>query len=208
MRGLLANIGVSQVGTASTHGRALTKLDQESFSHCIFSPNETDLSAAEFVEKVREKCPDLVLLVTSEQATAGNIFDLLKLGVRGFIVRPVHTDALEQTLAEVNRIGNIPKVILEAEDRNEALSEMIAGALDEFVKLLRQARKFESAKHSIPDALKRLRSVVALGRQFCDGGEEKLQEALIERFEKAVKDDEPKSRRERVRLRMPPFRDS
>ena len=198
-RDILIQMGISRVSSTSSHQTAVTKISDQPITHVIFTTDKTDMEPLAFVKQVMEIDSKLVLIACAGNPTTDGVFELLQSGARGFLVKPIQADALEETIAVVSKTKQIPDFILDATDRNQALSVLILNSLDSLATVLRQARQFETAKHSIPGALKKFRQAVEVSKQFCEGGEDQLQEAIMSRLETAA--SEPATRLGKLRKR-------
>lgn len=199
MRDLLLNMGIKQVSSTTSHQKALTKIQDQHISHVIFTTQKTDMSAKDFVKASMETDDALIMIASASNPTTDGVFELLQSGARGFLVKPVQADSLESTLITVSKTKQVPDFILEAKDRNQAFALMVLNSLDQLSTILRQARQFETARHAIPEAMNRFRQSVEISKQFCEGGDKKLQEAIIERLETAS--SEPATRLGKLRKR-------
>jgi hypothetical protein len=125
---------------------------------------------------------------------------MLLLGARGYIVKPFAAEAVEEAMLLATKGEPIPRAVLNAVDRNQALSAFVMTSLDRLATVSRQARQFESARMNIPKAERSFRRAIDLACTFAEGGEVGLLEALIEfALERA---DGPATKLGRLRKRL------
>ncbi|NDC38659.1 MAG: hypothetical protein EBZ48_11485, partial [Proteobacteria bacterium] len=108
-----------------------------------------------------------------------DVFGLLTLGARGYIVKPFNSDSIEEAIGLATKGEGISEAILYARDRNEALASLIGSSLGQLATLMRQAQQFESAAREVPKKIRNLQRSVQMGKVFADGGEEALLEAIM-----------------------------
>jgi DNA-binding NarL/FixJ family response regulator len=181
LRLAIKSLGYGGFTDAPNHAMALEKLAERKVTHIIFEAKKTNMPAKEFLHKVLEADPTVVALPSSYEPQIDDVFDLLVMGARGYIVKPFTSDTLESAMVQATKGEPISEAVLNAKDRNEALVALTMASLDKAATVLRQAGQFETAKREIPKSINMLRRSAELAKTFCKGGEEGLLEA-IEKF--------------------------
>lgn len=181
MRSLIKTLGYGGVSDAPNHSAALERLTQRKFSHIIFEAKKTTMPPREFLQKVLEADPLAVAIPSSYEPSVDEVFDLLIMGARGFLVKPFTSDTLEQAIINASKGEPIASAVVNAKDRNEALVAILMTSLDKVATIMRQALQFDTAKRELPRAFAQLKSSAELARMFCKGGEDGMINA-IEKF--------------------------
>jgi two-component system chemotaxis response regulator CheY len=174
----LKSQGYGMVSDAPNHATALERMAERPVSHVIFEAKKTNMPAKEFLQKVLQLDAKIVALPTSFDPNLDDVFDLLVVGARGYIVKPYTADTLESALLMASKGEPLSEAVLTAKDRNEALVAILMGSLDKTATVLRQAARFDTAKREIPRALSSLRRSAELAKTFAKGGDEGLIEAM------------------------------
>ncbi len=178
MRIAIKSLGYGNFTDAPNHAMALEKLAERKVTHIIFEAKKTNMPANEFLSKVLQFDIKIIAIPTSFEPNIDDVFDLLVMGARGYIVKPFTSDALDSALVQASKGEPISEAVLKAKDRNEALVALTMASLDKAATVLRQASQFETAKREIPRAMAFMRRSAELAKTFCKGGEEGLMEAL------------------------------
>jgi DNA-binding NarL/FixJ family response regulator len=182
MRSALRTAGYTNLYLVADHLQALNVLMGKHFTHSIFTTIETSMPVPEYVSRIMEASPSLVAIAASFQPNADDVFELLQLGARGFIVKPYTAHAVELGVLMATKGDPLSEAVLHARDRNEAFSALIAANLDKLADAMRQARTFPTAARDVERLQNNFRGIAELARMFADGGDEKLLERLIEFF--------------------------
>jgi DNA-binding NarL/FixJ family response regulator len=200
MRATLGSLGFGGVSDAPNHALALGKLRERRFTHTIFEARGTNVPVLDFLRRALDDNPGLVAIPSSADPSVDDVFSMLLLGARGYIVKPFAAEAVEEAMLLATKGEPLPRAVLNAVDRNQALSAIVMTSLDGFATVLRQARQFESARMNIPKAERSFRRAIDLAGTFAEGGKEGLLEALIEfALERA---DGPATKLGRLRKRL------
>lgn len=178
MRSALKSLGFGGLSDVSTHLNALEKLQQRQFSHIIFDARPTNMPVRDFVAKVLEGNQNIIMIPASFEPDVDDVFELLILGARGYLVKPYTIDTVDQAIVNATKGEPIAEVVLNAKDRNEALVAILMQSLDVAATVLRQAQQFETAQRELPRAMGTFRRSSDLAKTFCKGGDEGLLEAL------------------------------
>jgi len=200
LRQHLVSLGYGSLADASDHLQALKKLGERRFTHIIFEAKKTTMPAKDFMLKAFEMDDNMIAIPSSWDPNVDDVFGLLIIGARGYLVKPTSQDNLDESIVMASKGEPISESVLYAKNRNEALAMLIVGALDRLTIAMRQALQFETAKREIPGRMSGFKRAVEIGKTFADGGEsamlEELVNVLIERGEG------PASRLGRVRKRI------
>lgn len=89
----LRGFGFSTISDAANH-HGLEKFNDRRFTHVIFDARATTMSAREFVVKVLQFAPELVLIPTSYEPDIDNVFELILAGSKGPLRKPFTAHAL------------------------------------------------------------------------------------------------------------------
>lgn len=177
-RQALKSLGYGQVSDAPNHHSALEKLEQRQFTHIIFEARKTNMPVDEFLRKALEGDPKKICIPSSFEPNVDDVFDLLIIGAKGYLVKPFTIDTVDSALVNATKGEPISDVVLSAKDRNEALVAITMQALDKAATTLRQAQKFETAQRELPRALKGFKGAAELSQTFSKNGQEGFHEAL------------------------------
>jgi len=200
LRTCLKSLGYGGLSDAPNHAAALERMNDRKFTHILFEAKKTTMPSIEFLRKVFEGNEDVVAIPSSYEPNVDDVFDLLILGAKGYLVKPFTIDTVEQAIVAATKGEPISDAVLQAKDRNEALVAIMMSSLDKAALLQRQAEQFETAKRELPRALGVMRRSADLARTFAKGGEM----ALIEAMEKFCieRSKGPATRLGRLRKRL------
>jgi two-component system, chemotaxis family, chemotaxis protein CheY len=176
----ISSLGFSAVSETNDRILALQKLEQRKFTHVLFDAKNTNMSGREFLTKVFEYDEDIVAIPTSFEPTVDDVFDLLVIGAKGYLVKPFTEESVDIALVMATKGEPLSDAILYAKDRNEALVSLIMTALDKLATIMRQAQQFETARRELPKAQFGLKRAIDIGHTFAKGGDDKLLEEIIE----------------------------
>ena len=206
LRTTLRALGFTTISEAPSHMAALDKFEGRKFSHIIFDAKKGNYPVIDWFKQVIEIAPDIVAIPASANPSVDDVFEILLLGARGYLVKPFNRDSVEQSIVLATKGEPIPDVVRQARDRNEALVAIIMSSLDRLATVYRQSKQFETAARELPRAVAALRRSSDLALTFAKGGEAGLIEAL-EKF--AVdKSRGPATRLGRLRKRLSTTRGS
>ncbi len=178
MRNCLKTLGFGGISDASQHSTVFDKLEQRQFTHIIFDARPTNIPIKEFVKKLLEYSPHTILIPSSFKPDVDDVFDLLLLGAKGYLVKPFTVDTVDEAINNATKGLPIADVVLNAKDRNEALIAILMQSLDVAATVLRQSQQFETAQREIPRAMGGLKRSSEPAKMFCKGGQEGLLDAL------------------------------
>lgn len=181
MRTALKTLAYGTIVDAPNHLAALEKFNDRKFTHLIFDAKKTNYPMKEWLQKVFEMSPGIVAIPTSSNPSIDDVFDLLVVGAKGYLVKPFTFDTVDQAVLMATKGEPIADAVLNARDRNEALVAIMMSSLDKFATIYRQSQQFETAKRELPRAMAMLKRSADLAQTFAKGGVEGLIEAL-ERF--------------------------
>lgn len=179
MRASLLSLGYSNIQDVPDHSLALQLLEEQHFTHVIFEAKNIKLSAREFLVGMLEIDESIIAIPSSYQPTVDDVFDLLIMGAKGYIVKPFTSGALDEAIIMSTKGEQLSDAILYAKSRNEALAALILNALSRLALLKKQARRFKTAERELPMKEATLRRVVDLGKTFAKGGPIALRDAIV-----------------------------
>ncbi len=182
MRMALLNNNFMNMSHTNSHMQGLTTLLSRNFTHIIFSATDTNMPVKEFISKALNIAPDIIALPASFNPNADEVFELLQLGARGFLIKPFTTETLDMGVLMATKGDRLSDAVLQARDRNEAFSALIAANLDKLATALRQAKKFDTPDKEIQRLKNNLRNAMQVGKLFAKDGEEALALRMTEFF--------------------------
>lgn len=180
LKSSLMGLGFSRVTDAQDHYGALEKIQQRPITHVLFDAKETNMKAADFLTHALEQDERIVALPLSFEPTLDDVFDLLVLGARGYIVKPFTPDSLDAALLWATKGEALSEAILFAKDRNQALASFALSSLDKLASLTAEARRHETAEYELPRARLQRDRAFDIARTFAKGGPPELVIAMIE----------------------------
>ena len=180
LRQHLVTLGFGGISDANDFALGLQKIEQRQFSHVFFDAKPNVMSPREFLIKLLEYDPDIVAIPTSLEPSVDDIFDLLIVGAKGYLVKPFTELTVDDSIVMATKGEPISDAILYARDRNEALVSLIMTCVDKLATIMRQAEQFETARREVPKAQVGLKRAMEIGKTFAKGGIEKLMEAILD----------------------------
>lgn len=181
VRSALKSLGFAKLSAVGSHVQAIDRIRSRSFNLVIFEAAGVDMPALDFVKQCAELDASQLLIAVSGQPRIDDVFGLLRAGARGFIVPPFTVDSLEAVMLRADEGPPFSDAVLQAPDRNAALSSVVLNNLYRVATLLRQCREFESARRELERFRQALHEGVELARMFCErGNEEVLRDKIIE----------------------------
>lgn len=193
-------LGVGALQVCQSHHEALALFMERNFSHILFQAAATNIPAKAFLEKIFEVCPEAVAIPTSSQPTVDDIFSLLQIGARGFLVKPCTLDTLEASICHATKGEPFSEAILQARNRNQAFAAVLGASIDRYATLVRLSRRLVSARRDLPIVQTNTHRLARLARTFALGGEDELALAYMEFFRNLA--DGPAGRLGRLRDRL------
>ncbi len=181
LRTALKSLGYGAVVDAATHAVALEKFNDRKFTHVIFDAKKTNYPMRDWLSKVFEVDVGITAIPSSSNPSVDDVFDLLVLGAKGYLVKPFTVETVEQSILMATKGEPIAEAVLQAKDRNEALVAIMMSSLDRFATTYRQAQQFETAQRELPRMMSGFRRSAELAHTFAKGGDDGLLDAL-ERF--------------------------
>ena len=178
MRQAFKTLGYGGFSDVPTHAQAIERMQQRPYSHIVFEAKKTNMPAKDFLQKILEMDARTVCIPSSYEPNVDDVFDLLIMGARGYLVKPFTADTVEIAIVNATKGEPMSSAVLNAKDRNEALMAILMGSLDKAATLIRQSYQFETAKRELPRVLSHLRQSAELARMFSKGGEEGMIEAM------------------------------
>lgn len=180
MKTVLNSLGFIKQTVAQTHVKALERIRQRNFHLVVFDAKGTDMPAMEFAKAAIGLDSNMLILPVSKEPGVDDVFGMLKIGAKGFIVDPFTADSVERELERAHHGPPLSMAVLEAKDRNAALVSMILHALYRLCHLMQLARRYQKAERDRDEQRQAFIDSVELANLFCDGGPEVLREAIVE----------------------------
>ena len=177
-RTCLKSLGYGGISDVANHMAAFEKLEQRKFSHIVFDAKKTNMPPKDFLKKLLEMDNTVIAIPSSFEPNVDDVFEMLIMGARGFLVKPFTIDTVELAIVMASKGDPLPDAVLHAKDRNEALVAILMSSLDKTATILRQAYQFDTAKREIPRAFGSLKRSADLAKTFAKGGDEGLIEAI------------------------------
>lgn len=177
-RAAIKTLGFGDFTDVPNHGVGLDKLQERNITHIIFDAKATNMPPKEFLAKCLEMDDSLVLIPSSFEPNVDDVFDMLIMGARGFLVKPFTVDTVDKAIISASKGEPIADVVKQAKDRNEALVAIMMTSLDKAATIMRQAQQFDTAKREVPKAIRQFKRSAELAQTFAKNGEEGLFEAL------------------------------
>jgi DNA-binding NtrC family response regulator len=199
-RTAIKQLGFGGMSDCPNHMSAFEKLEQRHFSHVIFAARDTNMPVKEFLKKVIEGKPGMICIPASNQPSVDEVFDLLIMGAKGYLVKPFTIDSLDVAIVNATKGEPMSEAVLKAKDRNGALVAIMMHSLDKYATTMRQAQQFETAARELPKNLSSFRRAAELAATFAKDGSDGLL-ASIEEF-CVERSKGPASRLGRLRKRL------
>lgn len=178
MRSVLKSLGIGSFTDVPNHATAIEKFQERKITHIIFDARKTNIPTKDFLARILEMDSSVIAIPSSNDPNIDEVFDLLVMGARGYLVKPFTVETVEIGLAMATKGEPMAEAVLTAKDRNEALVAIMMGSLDKAATILRQATQFETARRDIPKAFSALKRSAELAKTFCKGGDMGLLSAL------------------------------
>jgi DNA-binding NarL/FixJ family response regulator len=170
IRQALSALGFGSYTDASDHASGLAKIQERKVTHILFSAPKTNMPADEFLQKAMELDSSLIAIATSNDPTIDDVFRLLSLGARGYLVKPFTSITVDESLNWATHGPPISEAILFAKDRNEALAALVLSSLDKLALTMRQSKQFATARREVPIMYAAWRRSLDMAFTFGKGG--------------------------------------
>lgn len=180
LKGSLMGLGFTRITDSPDHYAGLEKIQRRPITHVLFDAKESNMKAAEFLAHALEQDEKIIALPLSFEPTLDDVFDLLVLGARGYIVKPFTPESLDAALLWATKGEPLSPAILFAKDRNHALASFALSSLDKVASLTAEARRHETAAYELPRARLQLDRALDVARTFAKGGPPELVTAMID----------------------------
>lgn len=180
VRQALKTIGFSTISAAPTHINALDRIRGRDFPLILFEATATDMPPLDFVIQTIALDANSIMIPLSAEPRVDDVFGLLRNGARGFLALPFTVDTMEQVIMRATEGPPLSEAVLNAPDRNAALTGVILNNLYRLSVLQRQAREFPTAAKELERQHIGLIESVDLARLFCEGGDDALLEKIVE----------------------------
>jgi DNA-binding NarL/FixJ family response regulator len=182
LRPTLASLGYAKVAVATHTNQALDKMKERRFNLVFFDSRKgTSVHAEEIIKQVVRANAEEYAIAVSTQPQVDDLFGLLKLGARGYLVTPFTPDSVDTVIERAFVAPPFCDAIFEAADRNSALAAGVINNLDRLAAVMRHAREFFSAKKDSLIYSAELHASADLAAMFCENHDHnKLREAYFE----------------------------
>jgi two-component system, chemotaxis family, chemotaxis protein CheY len=103
IRGLLSQIGFSNVDEAANGAEAMVKLKEKSYNLIISDWNMEPMTGLELLQNVRanEKTKTIPFIMVTAESKTENVIAAKQAGVSNYIVKPFNAETLKTKLASV-----------------------------------------------------------------------------------------------------------
>jgi DNA-binding NarL/FixJ family response regulator len=201
LRQALKSVGYTNITSAPSHLQGINKTRLRNFSHVIFDAKSSDMPTFDFVSQMMEMDENCAMIAVSEQPRIDDVFGLLRLGARGFIIPPFTIDILETIIHQSTEGPPLSDAVLNSPDRNAAFTSVVLNNLYRLTVAMRQAREFPTAEREVKIYNYSLRESVELAQLFCEGSDEDLRDKIIEGCLNRAKDAATRLGRLRKKLK-------
>lgn len=182
IRNALIACDYARIHVAADHAAGLKVLENRHFTHLIFCAKTTTMPASEFIAKVLDMSPQLIAIAASYTPNADDVFNLLRLGARGFLVKPYNIASLDSAITLATTGAPLPDVVLHSPNRNDAFATLLASNLDRYALAARQARTFGTAQRDLKKHRSRLENVSRIAQMFAQNSHESLLGSIVNLF--------------------------
>ncbi len=200
LRACLQKLGYGSAYFVGDHLAGEKVIAERPFTHIIFEAATTTMPPDAFLTKALTYDSKIIALASSSSPAVDDVFELLRIGARGFLAKPVSVESVDLALLMATKGERFSETILNSKNRNEAFAALAAATLDKAATALRQSKDFATARRDYPHFMGDLRNSVRLGATFAKGGEEQFREDMIEFFVALAQG--PASRLGRLRKRL------
>lgn len=90
---------------------------------------ETNIPTKDFLARILEMDKSVIAIPSSNDPNIDEVFDLLVMGARGYLVKPFTVETVEIGLAMATKGEPMSEAVLNAKDCNEALVAIMMGSL-------------------------------------------------------------------------------
>lgn len=201
MRHALKSVGFGVISCAPSHSLGIDKFRDRPFPVVIFDAKKTDMPTEAFVMQMAKLDPDAALIPFSGEPQVDDIFGLLRAGARHFISVPFNAETVELVILRAAEGPALSEVVLQSTDRNSALAGVVLNCLYRVTVLQRQVRECPRWKSILEREQRYLAETSELAKTFCEGGEQALQEKIVEGCLKRSELSATRIGRARARLR-------
>jgi two-component system chemotaxis response regulator CheY len=180
IRNILMQLGFNNIDNAPDYRKAISKLNDNNYSHMIFDVYYQDLSPKEFLQQALCISPSIISIPTSDGPTADTVFDLLIAGARSFVVKPYTVDTLNDSISFASKTDSIANYIGNAKNRDEALVRIVLTSLNRLAVVLKQSKRFHTAKKEVPRRARTFRHSLEIAKMFCTGDELDFRDLMVD----------------------------
>lgn len=180
IKGVMSALGFSRISNVNTHVAALQRLRQRTYPLVVFDAEPSDMPTVEFAAQAFDLDSDVILLPISKNPRVDDVFSMLRVGARGFVVEPYTMGSVEIALSRAQDGPPLSDAVLQAVDRNSAFVGVILHALYRLCLLMHMANKYQKAASDCAEQRAIFRESVELAKIFCEGTHEDLRDNIID----------------------------
>jgi len=167
----LGVLGFGSVLTVTDHAAGLKLIQERPITHVLFTSETTTHSAAEFLSCAMKLDSHMITIATSNNLVVDHVFELLRLGARGVLLKPASSEGLDMVICAATAGPTFSRVVLDARDRNEAFSALVAASLDKFADAQRLTLQKRLSSENLDLYRTELHNLLRLAEGFAEGGE-------------------------------------
>lgn len=201
LRNMLMQSGFNNIASVADYAKAISKLNDDDYTHIIFDVNFTHIPPIDFLQTARNINPSLHVIPASEAPSIDDVFDLLLAGAGSYLVKPYNTNAINDSICFASKGEPIVNNIGDAKNRDEALIRMVLMSLNKLTLVLKQARRFQTARREVPRKIRAFKHSVKMARQFASGSPLHFRDLLVEHLIEKAQEVSQKSTSPGVRKR-------
>ncbi len=103
IKNALSRLGYTDIEEAANGAEALEVFEKGGIDLILTDWNMPEMDGLTFVKKVREKDPNVPILMVTTNAAKDDIIEALKAGVNNYIVKPFTPDTLKEKIDQVTK---------------------------------------------------------------------------------------------------------
>ena len=174
IRGALKNIGFNKLSAIASHVGGLDRMKGRNFEIVFFDCKSSDMATMDFVREAIALGDKAILIAMSGEPRIDDVFGLLRMGARGFVVQPFTINIVEDVIMKAFEGLPFSEAVLNAADRNAALTGVVLNNLYRLSVMLRQAREFPSAARDVDRYRISFSESMEMAKMFCEHGDDLL----------------------------------
>jgi DNA-binding NarL/FixJ family response regulator len=182
LRYALSNLGYGQVVDSASHRRGMHLIKQDSFSHIVFAANPNHEAALDFLLDTLQVDAKIVALPIAPSATVSQVFDMIRAGAKGYLLKPFSSLALDETLSIATKADPVPNLINDVGNDTEAFISITASCLDKLVDSLRDLKAGKCTREEVEHTRTNLKQMTLLARTLGQCPEQDFVKFVTEKF--------------------------